>query len=178
MTGAGESGGPPARPAAGRRARPSFNRDVQRTAMTQLTIGVAIFATLLFGAVYMTYIRPVMQRSPRVVQPVIEAYLDAGADQDVVAAHSLFSEAGIRSTSRDDLAARFADRSLYAGYTRLFVDAFEIAPAGARGPGEVAVVDGTVTYADQPPAVLHAELERENGLWRLRTIDVARSAAP
>lgn len=166
----------PARPPAGRRARPNFNRDVQRTALTQLTFGLVVFAALLLGAVYVTYIRPFMQRSPRVVQPVIEAYLKAGQAGDVVAAHSLFSEAGIRSTTRDGLAARFDDRSLYAGYERLFVDAFEIAPAGALAPNEVAVVDGTVTYADQPPAVLHAEVERENGEWRLRVIDVARSA--
>lgn len=158
--------------------RPNFSREVQRTAFTQLSIGILVFAVLLVGAVYLTYLRPAMQSSPRVVRPVLEDYLEAGRLNDPVAAHSLFSEAGIRSVTRDELAERFTDRSLYGPVKSVLIDpeSFAVSPAGTLAANEVATVSAVVTFVDQPPAQIDAQLERESGKWRLRTITVARIA--
>lgn len=158
--------------------RPNFSREVQRTAITQLTFGILAFAVLLLGAVYLTYLGPALQRSPGVARPILEAYLEAGRLNDPVAAHSLFSEAGIRSISREELAERFGDRSLYGEIESVLIDpeSFAVSPAGTLAANEVATVSAVVTFVDQPPAQIDAELERENGQWRLRSITVARIA--
>jgi len=139
-----------------------------------LVAGGILFMLLFLGAVYIGFVRPQLQSSPTIVQPVLEEYMRAGQADDTLAAHRLFSSAGIRSISREALAVAFADRSLYDGFKEFKFTAFDIYPSGTLAEQEIAHVEAIVLYDDRPPARLSANFEQETETWRLRNIALSR----
>jgi hypothetical protein len=165
---------PKSRRAADQPPEPTFNRSVQRTMIMELILGGLLFAVLLGGAAYFGVIRPQMQNSPAIVLPVLETYMAAGKASDSVGAHRLFSRAGLRSVQREDLAATFIDYTLFENFDRFQFTAFSRSPAGNVAENEVVHVEAIVLYAGEPPATLVADLEREEDVWRLRSLTISR----
>jgi len=155
--------------------RPNYDRRAQQALFTQLIGGGFLFLFLLLGAFYLGYLRPRAKFNAGAVRPILVAYMEAGKAADSLNAHRLFSEDGMRSMSREDLDAAFDDRSLFDGYNDLQVTSFTHLPAGTVVANDVARVSGVVTYGDQAPATLEAEMELDNEAWRLRSITLSRA---
>lgn len=170
--GGGSLDGPRGKP------KPTFSPEVQRQAMILLVGGGFVFLLLVLGAFYVAVMRPTAQRSGAEVRPVIEAYLQAGRNGSAHSAHRLFSEAGIRTTPLEQIAAAFEQRDLYEGFEAVRIRSFERLPGGSMSPNELARAEGIVLYAAPlPAAAFSAELEREREVWRLRWIQVQREPA-
>ncbi len=164
-------------PAPAKPPKATFNRSVQRTMVVELVLGGLAMVVLLMVAGYFGIIRPRLQNSPALVRPTLDAFMVAGGAGDVAGAHHLFSRAGLRSVSRDDLAAMFSDRSLFDGFQRFQFTAYSRLPAGAVTENELVTVEAAALYQAAPPATLSAELEFEDEDWRLRSIDIHRPEA-
>ncbi|MFN2115204.1 MAG: hypothetical protein ACK2T6_05780 [Anaerolineae bacterium] len=148
--------------------------EMQRTAFVQLTSAVLLFFVIVMVAAYVFMVQ-VGRRDVRGVAPVLGGFMEAGRDSNVVAGHSLLSSRGLADMSREDLAALYADRHLFAGYDRLRLTSFSSAPSDDPFVSETATVAAIVEYDDGLPARLDAQLDLEDTTWRIQSISIARA---
>lgn len=152
-------------------------KQLQRQASFQLIAAGLIFAGLTILAAWLIVV-PRGKLTAKAVQPVLEAYLTAGANNAPFAAHRLYSRAGLAAISPEDVMRAFEDRAAFDGYAALTLSGFEVVPLPAGEVDYQANVTGTVTYAGRDArGKLVAQLELEGDTWRIRDIFVYGTAA-
>ena len=153
------------------------HKQVQRQASVQLIVAGLIFAGLTILAAWLIVV-PRGKLTAKAVQPTLEAYLLAGANNAPFAAHRLYSRAGLAAIGPEDVSRAFEDRAAFDGYTALTITGFEVLPLPAGEIDYQANVTGTVAYAGRNArGKLVAQLELEGDTWRIRDIFVYGSAA-
>jgi hypothetical protein len=146
---------------------------MQQSAFLQLLLsGVVLFLVLMAAAWFLVIPRGV--RSRWAVAPVLTEFMKAGAKQDALAGHILLSDRGIRTYSPKDVAALFAQRTYFQGFSGLRVRTMRMVPRRSESEPEAADVTATVNYASAQPATLTARLELQEGDWRIASVAVNR----
>lgn len=156
------------------RARQSGALQMQQQAMVQLIVGGVIMALLCAGSAFV-YVVGFGPSSMRNVPPLLAAFMRAGAEGDVLAGHSLFSDEGLRISQTDRVSNLFAERDRYEQFDYVRVESFRTHPASSPGRPETATVVATVYYTDGRPGRIDAELDLDPRGWRIRAIQVVRA---
>jgi F0F1-type ATP synthase membrane subunit c/vacuolar-type H+-ATPase subunit K len=136
-------------------------------------IGASIVVPGLIG----TGVSKVMTEEPK-VEKVIDEYLNAMAAQDATKAYSLVSTRAKRNVALGDVQKGLEGNNytLFEGYESIAMANFNLNLTSDPDPtmpqGQVAEVDGTVSYADGFTGDFNAVLEKEGEEWRLYSINV------
>jgi hypothetical protein len=146
---------------------------MQQEAVVKLVGGGTLIAAVTVAAA-LAYVVGFGDHSVRSVAPLVGAFMRAGAADDALAGHRLFSATGLNDLTRDDLATLYARRELFEGFDHVRVRLFRVRPPAYPAGAETGTVVATVYYVGRPPARLDAELDLEAGGWRLRTVRITR----
>jgi hypothetical protein len=149
-----------------RRLRPSFAAGMQQQIIVRLVLG-GLLVVIVTTALAYYFAVPRGLQNPRSAADVLDAFMRAGAANDVTAANSLFSTDAIRAGSRASVVELFTDRSPYESYAGVRITRFEV--TGDAGPQD-AVVEAQVRYVSGPPGSIAARLTAENDTWRISLI--------
>ncbi len=148
---------------------------VQQEVFVRLLAGGVGFFVLFLVGVYLV-LSVAGPRTARGVLPVLDAYMKAGLEQDVRNGHRLFARQALRTVRPADVAAQFADRTLFEGYRGLEITSVKFSSLARRGPTDAAL-QARILYQGQPPGRLTARLLLESGRWRLVSVEL-RHARP
>lgn len=148
-------------------------------AAIQLLIGGLFFLGLTVAAAWLLLI-PHGKVRASAVQPLLEAYMQAGRDHRSFAAHALFSERGLEESSYVGLAEQIELREAFEGYREIEIIGFTARPvSGIDGLSHEAEVSARIGYDGAGPSgELIAWLDLDAGEWRIRQIEVSRSNQP
>jgi len=150
--------------------------EMQQQVLVQLVMASFVLFALLLGVGYgLVLLRST--HSPRAITPVLEAFMRAGAESDVLTGHRQLTNSALRRYSRDDVATLFAQRDLFAGFESVRVSRLQFRSAAGPSAVETAEVEAVAGYAELPPARLTALLALEDGEWRLEWVRVSREPA-
>jgi hypothetical protein len=153
--------------------------DLQRLAAFQLFFGGVFFIGLTIAAVWLV-LQPQGKVRQSAVQPLLEAYMQAGRDHRAFAAHALYSERGLEESSYEGVVFQLDQREAFEGYRELEIIGFTArSVSDVEGPSHEAEVSARIRYdGPGPEGELLARLDLDGGVWRIRQIEVSRAGAP
>ncbi len=113
------------------------------------------------------------------VEATVDRFMQAAAREDVTSAYAEFSARGKRITPTDRLQEFFsqpANKALFAGYKGNQVENISVGQHVNADPdapqGQVAEVNGTLTYDGGYSGNFEAVLEREASGWKLHSMNI------
>lgn len=153
-------------------ARAAARAEMQREVIVRLVLGGVFFAAVVVGATLL-YIGAGSHRTPGAVRPVLEAFMHAADQNDVLAAHHLYSARGLEATSQDDVARLLDQRALFEGYSALKITAFKFIPAEKSTTlQDTAVVTASVSYDNGTANTLTAQLDYDDDVWHISYVKI------
>jgi F0F1-type ATP synthase membrane subunit c/vacuolar-type H+-ATPase subunit K len=171
-TGTGTTGTPLAAPAK------MSNRNVLIIIIGGLLVGLCcISACVGIAGLIGTGVVKMITEEPK-VEGVIDEYLNAMADQDASKAYTFLSTRAKRNVTLADIEKGLEanNYTVFEGYQSIAVANFNLYFTVDSGPdmpqGEVAEVDGMISYAGGFSGDFSAVLERDGQEWRLFSINV------
>lgn len=137
-----------------------------------LCLCVAVIAALIGRGVF------AVTQEQTAITPVIQQFMSAMEQRDVDAAYKLFSSRAQRQTPIDELEALIAGANyvLFEGYQDATIENTSLTSSVNTNDnipqGTVANVNGAISYADGVKGIFRAVLEKENGEWKLFSVNI------